>query len=154
SGDFQASGFPSAGARTYKLQHEEFRRHLYAIAHANPEVLLTFDDGGVSFYETIAPLLEEHGWRGYFFIATNWIGSGGFLSANQIRALRKRGHLIGTHSCSHPERMSHCPFDQILSEWTESARKLDDILGESIDGGSVPGGYYSRSVAEAAALAG
>jgi peptidoglycan/xylan/chitin deacetylase (PgdA/CDA1 family) len=153
-GDFQSSGFPSAGARIYKLPREEFRRHLDAIASANPNVLLTFDDGGVSFYETIAPALEEHGWRGYFFIATNWIGSGGFLSANQIRDLRNRGHLIGTHSCSHPERISHCSYDQILSEWSQSADILADVLGEVVDAGSVPGGYYSRRVAQAAASAG
>src|SRR2546423_2779141 len=96
--NFQSSGFPSAGARVYKLAREEFSRHLNAIAGANPDTLLTFDDGGVSFYETIAPALEERGWRGYFFVATDWIGSRGFLTARQIRDLRSRGHGIGTHS--------------------------------------------------------
>jgi peptidoglycan/xylan/chitin deacetylase (PgdA/CDA1 family) len=61
-----------------------------------PYLLFTFDDGGVSFLDLIAPALERHGWRGLFFIATNWIGSPGFLKASQIAELRQRGHHIGT----------------------------------------------------------
>jgi peptidoglycan/xylan/chitin deacetylase (PgdA/CDA1 family) len=153
-GDFHSSGFPSAGACVYKLAREEFSRHLDAIAVANPNVLLTFDDGGISFYETIAPALERHSWRGHFFIATDWIGSPGFLNEAQIRELRQRGHVIGTHSCSHPPRMSHCSFEQIVSEWTQSSSQLSDIINERVETGSVPGGYFSRKVATAAAAAG
>jgi|ERR1051326_3142759 peptidoglycan/xylan/chitin deacetylase (PgdA/CDA1 family) len=152
--DFESSGFAGAEADIYKLNANEFERHLDAIAHANPRVLMTFDDGGISFYDRIAPALEQHGWRGYFFIATNWIGKPGFLNTSQIRDLRSRGHMVGTHSCSHPLRMSHCAFEEIQHEWTESVIRLSDILGERVEMGSVPGGYYSKKVAKAAALAG
>jgi peptidoglycan/xylan/chitin deacetylase (PgdA/CDA1 family) len=99
-------------------------------------------------------MLETYGWRGYFFITTDWIGRPGFLNEAQIRELRKRGHVIGSHSCSHPTNMSHLHWDQMIREWNSSTQMLSDILGEPVRVASVPGGYYSRKVGEAAASAG
>ena len=131
-----------------------FRTHLDAIAKTNPRVLLTFDDGGVSAYSHTADELEERGWRGHFFIVTNWIGKPGFLTAEQIRELRQRGHVIGTHSCSHPSRMSRHTLGDIIHEWSRSASVLADHLGEPVSTASVPGGYYSEKVGRGAAIAG
>jgi peptidoglycan/xylan/chitin deacetylase (PgdA/CDA1 family) len=117
-------------------------------------VTLTFDDGGVSAYSQIADELEERGWRGYFFVATDWIGKAGFLNPLQIRELRRRGHIIGTHSCSHPSRISFHTLGDIIHEWRRSSGILSDILGEHVVTASVPGGYYSEKVARAAAIAG
>jgi hypothetical protein len=50
--------------------------------------------------------------------------------------------------------MSHCSPAQLFREWKESARVLSDILGSELRAASVPGGYYSRRVAEAAASSG
>jgi peptidoglycan/xylan/chitin deacetylase (PgdA/CDA1 family) len=149
-----SSGFTGADAAIYKLDCQTFRDHLDAIAIANRNVSLTFDDGGVSAYSQIADELEERGWRGYFFIATNWIGKTGFLNSLQIRELRLRGHIIGTHSCSHPSRISRYTLGDIIHEWSRSSAVLSDILGEHIVTASVPGGYYSEKVAAAAAMAG
>src|SRR4051812_27521780 len=153
-GQVNSSGFPGGDSNIYKLDLDEFRRHLDAVAKTNPHALFTFDDGGISFHDHIAGELEKRGWRGFFFIATNWIGRPGFLDVSRIRDLRQRGHIIGTHSCSHPERLSYCPFDEILGEWSRSVAVLSDILGEQVNAGSVPGGYYARNVAKAAAHAG
>src|SRR5207247_10334893 len=143
-----------ADSAIYKLSRETFQNHLNAVAKANPGPLLTFDDGGVSAYSHIADELEERGWRGYFFIATNWIGKPGFLTSSQIREIRARGHIIGSHSCSHPARMSHHTLGDIIHEWSRSSAVLADILGQQILTASVPGGYYSEKVARAAAIAG
>ena len=117
-------------------------------------VLLTFDDGGASAYTIIADLLEERGWRGHFFITTDFIGRPAFLTAPQIRALHGRGHIIGSHSCSHPPRISHLPPARILEEWKGSTEKLSGILGAGVNTASVPAGFYSPRVAAAAAAAG
>ncbi len=170
-GDFSSSGFPGIGADIYKLEHDDFASHLAAIQAARagappalvsgPQPLappwplyLTFDDGGASAIAEIAPLLEQHGWRGHFFVTTGRIGTPGFLSAAQVRELDRRGHVIGSHSCSHPPRISACSWEQLRREWDESVHVLGDILGKSIPAASVPGGFYSRRVAEAAELAG
>jgi peptidoglycan/xylan/chitin deacetylase (PgdA/CDA1 family) len=171
-GLFDSSGFPGAHAALYKMERGPFEEHLAAIRKAihgrapagiiDPAapwprqwpVFLTFDDGGSSAFSPIACLLEKHGWRGHFFMTTDQIDRPGFLTREQIRGLRMRGHLIGSHSCSHPTRMASCSWDQLLTEWTASRNILEEILSEPVTVASVPGGYYSRKVGEAAATAG
>lgn len=157
-----SSGFPGPGAARYKLSPEDFRHHLDAITDAVippgrgslEGLLLTIDDGGVSNLSPMADLLEERGWRGHFFITTDRIGSREFLNAEQIRELDRRGHVIGSHSCSHPKRISDLAECEIEREWAQSRLVLADILGQPVETASVPGGHYSRGVARAAARAG
>jgi peptidoglycan/xylan/chitin deacetylase (PgdA/CDA1 family) len=169
--DFDSSGFAGGGPASYKLTRADFERHLDAIAgvvkrpparavdwltdttSARP-LFLTFDDGGLGASMCIADALERRGWRGHFLVTAQHIGSPTFLSPAQIRALHAAGHVIGTHSYSHPTRMGACSTEQILDEWRRSTAILADILGAPVVVGSVPGGYYKRSVAEGAALAG
>jgi peptidoglycan/xylan/chitin deacetylase (PgdA/CDA1 family) len=155
-GNYSASGFSGPGADRYKLDRVEFERHLRAIHEAigKQAVLLTFDDGGVSAHERIAGMLEEFGWRGHFLVTTDWISRPGFLNADQIRELDRRGHVVGSHSASHPVRMSQIPWDRMVSEWCDSRECLAKIVGHPVEFASVPGGYYSRKVAQAAAQAG
>src|SRR5207245_6078632 len=101
-----------------------------------------------------AAWMESQGWRGHFFISTDYTGNPGFLTVEQIRQLHARGHVVGSHSCSHPPWISHCSQRQLESEWHESARVLSEILGTKPRVASVPGGYYLKRVAEAAAAAG
>jgi len=169
-GQFSSSGFPGGDANVYKLLRSEFEQHLQALEHApgrgnvalldcaarepsSKTLLLTFDDGGASAL-SIASLLERRGWRGHFLVTTDYIGKPGFLRADQIRELHARGHVLGSHSCSHPIRMSRCTPTQLDREWTVSLQTLSDIIGERPRVASVPGGYYSRQVAETAAAAG
>lgn len=166
-----SSGFPGGGPALYKLPTHEFVRHLSAIAAGSaspillPElghtqadnseaVLITFDDGGVSAANIIADALEKNGWRGHFFVTTDYIGRTGFMTSSQIRDLAYRGHIIGTHSCSHPRRMSACSQQTLLDEWQRSQTILSEILSAPVTAGSVPGGYYSRNIAVAAAESG
>ncbi len=166
--DDDASGFPGGGAARYKLGHDEFRAHLDAIAaaaKAPPTTLdclpdsasaplLTFDDGGLSAATVIADALESRGWRGHFLITVDYIGRPGFVDRDQIQDLARRGHGIGSHSCSHPTRMAACSRSRLLDEWRRSRDVLSEILGSPVISASVPGGYYSRAVAETAAEAG
>lgn len=169
--DHRESGFPDPAARRYKLSRPEFNRHLDAIAavmqcstiavdqldrHHGQQtpLMLSFDDGGVSSLTIIAAELERRGWMGHFFITTDYIGKPGFLSANQIRQLRSMGHLIGSHSCSHPHPMSSCDWDSLIREWSGSVERLKGILEEPVATASIPGGAYSKVVARAAAEAG
>jgi len=170
-GDFESSGFPGEGANVYKLRREDFERHLEAIRASIPagavstitrypplfapgSVFLTFDDGGASFHTPIADMLEPLGWRGHFFITTGRLGQPGFLTPGQVRELHARGHVIGSHSCSHPTRMAALTRREMDREWRESLATLSGIIGETVKVASVPGGYYSRQVGESAAAAG
>jgi peptidoglycan/xylan/chitin deacetylase (PgdA/CDA1 family) len=150
------SGYRSPAADRYKLRVDAFERLLAALSAAAAALPfgLTFDDGGVSFYTHAADRVEQLGWRARCFVPTDAIGQAGFLSAPQLRELDRRGHAIGSHSASHPSRMSALPFASIAEEWRRSVRALEDILGHAVTTASVPGGYHSRAVEAAAAGAG
>ena len=151
-GDFASSGFPGEGAHVYKLRREDFERHLDAIGGLKVE--LTFDDGGASFLHPIADLLEARGRRGCFFITTGRIGTPGFLSEEAVPELHRRGHVVGSHSASHPTRMAALSRAEMDREWRTSLERLSSLLGEPVTTASVPGGYYSREVGLSAAAAG
>jgi peptidoglycan/xylan/chitin deacetylase (PgdA/CDA1 family) len=171
NGNYEASGFKGPGAAVYKVERTNFERHLAAIAqlishapvtvldlvggkvHSDP-ILLTFDDGGVSAITLVADCLDQYKWTGHFLITTNRIGSSTFVNRQQIRDLQRRGHVVGSHTHSHPMRMSKCAWRRLIEEWRTSTRILSDILGEQVRVASVPGGYYSKIVAEAAASEG
>lgn len=172
AGQDDSSGFPGPEAARYKLTPDEFTGHLDQIAAvvnqpplatvdltekslADPQAwTIGFDDGGTSAVTEIAPLLEQRGWRGWFFFATDFIDRPSFCSREQIKQLFQRGHAIGSHSCSHPERFSSCSWDQLVDEWSRSCKILSDLIEHPVTSGSVPGGFYSTQVARAAAQAG
>jgi peptidoglycan/xylan/chitin deacetylase (PgdA/CDA1 family) len=164
-----ASGFPGGDAARYKLTPAQFDDHLAAIrvradrpvgviGHLDVEriaapLLLTFDDGGASA-AAIADRLEHVGWRGHFFMTAGYVDRPGFLTARDLRDLHRRGHVIGSHSYSHPLRMARLPIGRLRDEWHKSVAVLADMLGEPIRTASVPGGHSSRAVAREAARAG
>ena len=109
-------------------------------------VLVTFDDGGKSCASIAADALEQYGMRGVFFIATDYIGKRGFVEATDLRAMRSRGHVIGSHSKSHAIPMTRLPKEQILSEWKESKDVLEQLLGNEVAHASIPGGVSNGEV--------
>jgi peptidoglycan/xylan/chitin deacetylase (PgdA/CDA1 family) len=155
------SGFRSPAADRYKLSVPEFEAQLDRLAQlrvpnleSRIPAVVTVDDGGISYYTVIADRLEALGLRAHCFVSTDCIGERGFLTPQQIRELDARGHTIGTHSASHPTRFSALTPSDMRREWSDSRRRLEDIVDHPVAVGSVPGGYFSRAVAEAAAYAG
>lgn len=170
SGDFDSSGFLWPGAARYKLDIDEFEDHVEMIdrsirqppaivsdhlesANGVTPLFLTFDDGGSSAVK-IADILERKNWFGHFFVSTDFVDQPTFLKKKDIRDLDGRGHVIGSHSSSHPKRMASCSREKLLHEWRDSRSKLSDFLGKPVLPASSPGGYFSQEVAETAAEAG
>lgn len=156
-GDPSESGFQNESAFQYKIAVSQFEKQIESILNyckrikkdVNDIVRFTFDDGGVSFYTVIAPTLEKYGLKGIFFISTKYIGTDGFMSRDMIKELSLRGHIIGSHSHTHPQNMAQLTYDDIVSEWTESASILSAILGKKIEVASIPNGYANKSVLSA-----
>jgi len=168
AGAEDTSGFPGSDAALYKVTPALFAAHLDAIRRMSatppapsarpappglPGLTLTFDDGGASAMRA-AELLDACGLTGHFLITTNYIGTRGFVTERNLRDLARRGHVVGSHSCSHPLRMGRCSWTQLVEEWTGSRARLSDILGHEVVVASVPGGDFAPQVAEAAARAG
>ncbi len=165
-----ASGFTGGHADIYKLATDDFAAHLDAIEAAGSaiavipdapttattarRVVLTFDDGGSSARERIATMLAARGWHGQFFITTSRLNTPGFLSDAGVRELAAAGHVVGSHSHTHPRRIWACTPGELDDEWTRSRDILEQVLDRPVHTASVPGGYYASRVAAGAARAG
>ena len=169
--DPRSSGFQRPGATPYTLTRTAFGRHLDAIAGSpmKPELvsaldlnangkrhrhlLLTFDDGGASAMY-VAEELAKRDWKAHFFIITSRLGERTFLNPADIRTLRSAGHVVGTHSHTHPDIVRALPRELMATEWRVSRAILEALLGEPCVAASVPGGDISRVVLESAGEAG
>ena len=162
------SGFQRNGARPYKVGVRPFCDHLDQIAEAGwtpglvgdidltkpgRHVLLTFDDGGKSAIRAAAEL-SRRGWLGHFFITTAYIGQRTFLDPGEIRQLRAAGHLVGSHSHTHPDIYRELDRERMLVEWRQSSDILAQILGEPCLAAAVPGGEISKVVLQSAGATG
>ena len=164
-GGVEASGFHGPGAARYKISRDRFAEHLDRLVGAGisigmlsldgrgTEAAITFDDGG-SASMVAAEELERRSWRGHFFITTGRIGTPEFLGEDELRELAARGHVIGSHSQSHPVNMGDLDPEELLEEWSRSRDDLERILGAPPRMASVPGGHLSEAVIGAAARAG
>ncbi len=87
-------------------------------ASRRPGIFLTFDDGFRSNFDIAAPLLEKHGYRGVFFISTDFLGDDRadcdrrfqrqdppqpepYMSWPECADLIARGHVVGSHTRTH-----------------------------------------------------
>jgi peptidoglycan/xylan/chitin deacetylase (PgdA/CDA1 family) len=146
------SGFTGPGPDSYKIRKPLFElmaRHAHGAG-----TILTFDDGGRSALDVVAPVLAEHGLRGHFYIATAHLGAPGFLDRWGVGELAAAGHVIGSHSHTHPDMMPALSDEQILSEWRTSIAVLEDATGRPVEHASVPNGFTNRAVVATAREAG
>jgi len=168
SDDPSESGFQRRSALAYKQTRHVFARHMDRIANSGSRprrvsevdfwrsgkhVLITFDDGGKGALHA-AEELNRRGWRGHFFITTSLLGTSTFLDASATRYLHSCGHVIGSHSHTHPDIFKALSFEQMIREWRTSCGLLSDLLGAPCVTASVPGGDVSRRVFQSADAAG
>src|SRR5262249_33639001 len=112
AGDGRRDGFAGPGAAAYSITPARLAEHLQHIAAATGRPpgrvdalangtaspgawMLTFDDGAVSALEA-AEQLARRSWTGHFFIATDLVGSAGFLGWDDVYGLARAGHVIGS----------------------------------------------------------
>jgi peptidoglycan/xylan/chitin deacetylase (PgdA/CDA1 family) len=125
---------------------------LFRSGDPRPPVLLTFDDGLVTNYEVAAPLLEEIGTRGVFFIVPRFSECGGEearrfyldqmhgatdepwqpMTPTQLRDLADRGHTIGAHTWSH-QRLSAIPKAEYVREILGCADLIESWIGRPVE---------------------
>lgn len=110
-----------------------------------PAILLSFDDGYRSNYEVAAPLLEEFGFTGWFFVSSGRLRAeqGGktadgveaddFMSVEELRDLAERGHVIGCHTHSHVRLSSTLPSERLDAEIADARATLARLLNLPVD---------------------
>jgi|SRR5690349_10507183 len=104
---------------------------------------ITFDDGYKGNATTAAPILERHGLRACFFVATGFIGTHRipwwdeqsgittqWMTWDDVRALRAAGHEIGSHTATHAN-LGVVVGEEARREIRAGQALLEAELGES-----------------------
>ena len=149
TGDFRAQldTIVNCGYRTIKL--EDLDRPLAAAK----SLLITFDDGHQSDLLEAAPELARRNLHAIFFVIWSYLGRPGYMTREQVLALRGQGFEIGSHGLTHV-RLTQISVAEASHEVCESKRQLEDLLQEPIAALAIPFGYYNDQVLQAAWAAG
>ncbi|HUS17880.1 MAG TPA: polysaccharide deacetylase family protein [Chloroflexia bacterium] len=109
-------------------------------------VMITFDDNNAEQYTDAAPLLEQYGYRGAFFVMTVTIGKRYYMDAEQLQDLERRGHVIGNHTWDHRDMAILTPAER-QEQLDKSEQDLVEVLGHRPEFFSYPFGGYDEDVA-------
>ncbi len=143
----------------FSVSRASFRAQLDVIAAAIGEdsgdtrVMITFDDGLISHYDTVLPELSTRKISGVFFASPGLIGRPGFLGWEHLHDLAAVGMIIGSHTVTHAN-LALITEEQAFAEMLESRVILEDRLGIAIRDLALPGGFAPRRVRQQAAMAG
>ncbi len=107
------------------------------------KVLLTIDDGFLSFYKSAWPVLKQKKIPFILFVSTREVGAFNYMTWDQIREISKEKFVeIGNHSHTH-EYLVDENSDLIRKDIEKSISIFKKELGTSSDFFSYPFGEYS-----------
>jgi len=116
-------------------------------------VMFTFDDAEMSIYNLAYSILDAKRGRGTFYITTERVGTGAYITWPQLLILQGEGWTIGNHTRTHANLT-------LLSQ-AEATIEIDngeaDLNAQGITGKThlaYPGGAYNGTVIAAAGDAG
>lgn len=120
---------------------------------AEPCVVVTFDDGHESNFSVAFPILQRFNLRAEFFVTVSRVGQPGYMTWEQLAAMRNAGMSIQSHGFDH--RPMTGLSDAELAEDLKSSREiLERKLGKEVRYLAVPGGFVDKRVYAAALAAG
>jgi peptidoglycan/xylan/chitin deacetylase (PgdA/CDA1 family) len=109
------------------------------------KVVLTFDDGFIGNYLFALSILEKYGYKATFFVTVNNISRERYMSWDQLGILYKKGHLIQSHTMTHP-MLAECDEGQIIYELETSRKVIEDKIGGEVKYLSLPFGSSNKRV--------
>ena len=108
-------------------------------------VMITFDDGHMSIYDTAFPIMEKYGFTGVFYIVANRLEADGFVGPKELKDLIDHGWEIGSHSMTHPDLTAN--HGLVRHELLDSKLALEDALNVKINTFAYPYGKVDAYVA-------
>lgn len=108
-------------------------------------VALTFDDGYADAYDVVLPILQRYGMRATFYIVSGVVGHGGYMSWEQLAALRDAGMEIGAHTVSHLDLTTLDPGGASF-EIAQSKAEIEQRLGIPVASFCYPAGFYNAAI--------
>lgn len=116
-------------------------------------IIITFDDGDISVYETAFPIMHKYGLTGVVYIVGNYMNTDGYMSADQIKELVAAGWEVGSHSMNHRDlRKIELYFQRI--EVVESRKLIREATGSSVDTFAYPFGFMGDTAGKLVHAAG
>lgn len=108
-------------------------------------IILTFDDGYTDNYEEAFPVLQEYGFKGTFFVVTEFIDAGreGYMNWEMIEEMSRAGQRIESHSRTHPD-LTTKSRDGLIWEILGSQETLAAHIGYRPRYFCYPGGTYNN----------
>ena len=116
-------------------------------------IILTFDDGDISVYETAFPIMQKYGLTGVVYIVGNYMNQPGYMSVDQIKELVAAGWEVGSHSMNHRDLRKLNQYAQGF-EIVDSRKHLLRATGASVDTFAYPFGFMGSSGGEYVHVAG
>jgi peptidoglycan/xylan/chitin deacetylase (PgdA/CDA1 family) len=114
---------------------------------------ITIDDGCMSDYDIIRPLLQTHNFPASFFPIVNQIGQNGKMTWSHIKQLHQAGYEIGSHGLSH-DILTRMTAEMQMEELLTSKKSIEYQLGQEIQSFAFPYGRYDNELLEKAKQAG
>ena len=135
-GAVEGSGLEVRDARSFAASHK-------------PTAVLTFDDGWLGSLEIAVPHLAERGFGATFFVTKDFVGRPGFADPGTLRRASESGMELGVHGTTH-RMLSACSPMEIRQELADCKAYLEDITGHAVTSASLPGGDWTRHIADIA----
>ena len=109
------------------------------------KLLLTIDDGFLSFYNNAWPLLKKNKIPFILFVSTREVGAFNYMSWDQIKEISKENFVeIGNHSHTHEYLVDET--DEIIEEDIQKSINIfKEKLGKNSEFFSYPFGEYSEN---------
>lgn len=122
-------------------------------------ILLTFDDGFRSVYDTAFPIMKEFGFVGIACVYPQFIGSGAGMSWEQLREMAAAGWTIEPHSMTHANlwKVPAAPAARAAAFEREIARPkriIEEKVGQPVLFFTWPYGIYTEETETYARQAG
>jgi len=116
-------------------------------------IALTFDDGYEDAYTDALPALKRYGLVATFYIVINFVGQPGYMTWDQVAALRDAGMEIGAHTMSHLD-LTSLDWETANIEIAQSKAELDQHLKINVTSFCYPTGLYNAGIEEQVRAAG
>ena len=154
---FEENKYPSTN-----IKIDDFKKHISIIENNNikfinpnnfeeelknnklqRKILLTIDDGFLSFYENAWPILKKKKIPFILFVSTREVGAYNYMTWEQIKELSKENFVeIGNHSHTH-EYLVDESKELIVEDIKKSISIFKEKLGKNSEFFSYPFGEYS-----------
>ncbi len=159
-------GMPNGADPHYSILRDDFLSHLELIRaqgklaisvrdvlarHRQDEecTVLTFDDGHISNYEVVFPLLISHHGTADFFVNPGNVGQRYYATWSDLREMSEAGMSIQSHGYTH-RYFDELENEEIRQELMQSKQEIEDKIGQAVTLFAPPGGRFNRRVSRIA----